>query len=301
MTLTITSPTTIPVKRVGLELWMNRVSEMTDKVQGDWGADNVHDLRVALRRCRTMADALSEVNPVPGWKKLKKVTRDLFQVLGELRDTQVAKQWVKKFGPAKDPVRGRMLRVLGKQEQEQRKKAEKALDQFDRKSWKKWSRKFPAKSEFFPLESVVFQRLALAELNEAVILYHRARKVRSGAAWHRLRIGLKAFRYILENFLPQRYAQWSKELKGMQDMLGEVHDLDVLRLRIRKQAAGLNPEAVANWMEEIEKARGTRLEEFRAKTANKDSSWVVWHKGLASGHNLKTVSPFELQRVYSAS
>jgi CHAD domain-containing protein len=301
VTLTVTLPTTIPVKRVGLELWMNRVAEMTDKVEDEWDAENVHDLRVALRRCRTMADALSEVNPGPGWKKLKKVTRDLFQALGELRDTQVAKQWVRKLGGAKDPVRRRLLRALGQREQEQRKKAEKALHQFDRKSWKKWSRKFPAKAEFFPVESVVFQRLALAQLNEGVNLYHQARKVRSGAAWHRLRIGLKEFRYILENFLPQRYAQWSEELKGMQDMLGEVHDLDVLRLRIRKQAAGLNPEIVAKWIEEIEKARKTRLEEFRAKTANKDSSWVVWHKGLEWGHNLKTVSPLELQRVYSAS
>ena len=301
MTFTVPLPTTIPVKRVGLELWMNRVAEMTDKVEDEWDAENVHDLRVALRRCRTMADALSEVNPGPGWKKLKKVTRDLFQVLGELRDTQVAKQWVRKLGTAKDPVRRRLLRVLGRQEQEQRKMAEKALHQFDRKSWKKWSRKFPVKAEFFPVESVVFQRLALAELNEAVNLYHRARKLRSGAAWHRLRIGLKGFRYILENFMPQRYAQWSQELKGIQDMLGEVHDLDVLRLRIRKQAAGLNPEIVAKWIEEIEKARKTRLEEFRAKTANKDSSWVVWHKGLEWGHNLKTVSPLELQRVYSAS
>jgi CHAD domain-containing protein len=280
---------------------MNRVSEIMDKVQDNWNPDNVHDLRVALRRCRTMADALSEVNPAPGWKKLKKVTRDLFHALGELSDTQVAKEWVKKFGTAKDPVRGRMLKVLGEQEQEQRKKAEKALHQFNQKNWKKWSRKFPAKAEFFPVESVVFQRLALAELNEAVNLYHRARKIRSGAAWHRLRIGLKGFRYILENFLPQRYAQWSAELKGMQDMLGEVHDLDVLRLRIRKQAMGLNPEIVGTWIEKIEKERKTRLEEFHAKTANKDSSWVVWHKGLQWGHNLKTVSPLELQRVYSAS
>jgi CHAD domain-containing protein len=248
-----------------------------------------------------MADAVSEVNPGPGWKKLKKVTRDLFQALGELRDTQVAKQWVRKFGTAKDPVRVRMLKVLSQQELGQKKKAEKALRQLDRKSWKKWSRKFPAKAEFFPLESVVFQRLALAQLNEAVNLYHQARKLRSGAAWHRLRIGLKGFRYILENFLPQRYAQWSKELKGMQDMLGEVHDLDVLRLQIRKQATGLSPEIVAKWMQEIEKERKIRLEEFREKTANKDSSWVVWHKGLEWGRNLKTVSPLELQRVYSAS
>ena len=234
-----------------------------------------------------MADALSEVNPAPCWKKLKRVTRDLFQTLGELRDTQVAKQWVRKLGAAKDPVRRRLLKVLGEQEQEQQREAQKALHQFDRKSWRKWSRKFPAKAEFFPLESVVFQRLALAQLNEAVNLYHQARKLRSGAAWHRLRIGLKEFRYILENFLPQRYAQWSKELKGMQDMLGEVHDLDVLRLRIRKQAAGLDSGIAANWVEEIDKQRKSRLEEFRAKTANKDSSWVVWHKEWNGGTTSK--------------
>lgn len=87
----------------------------------------------------------------------------------------------------------------------------------------------------------------------------------------------------------------------MQDMLGEVHDLDVLRLQIRKQATGLSPEIVAKWILEIEKERKIRLEEFREKTANKDSSWVVWHKGLEWGRNLKTVSPLELQRVYSAS
>src|ERR1700735_3747684 len=104
---------------------MIRVSEMMDKVQGDWNPDNVHDLRVALRRCRTMADALSEGNTVTGWQKVENVPRGLFQVLGELRDTQVTKQWVKKFGPAKDPVPGHMLRVLGKQEQEQRKRRRK--------------------------------------------------------------------------------------------------------------------------------------------------------------------------------
>ena len=44
-----------------------------------------------------------------------------------------------------------------------------------------------------------------------------------------------------------------------------------------------------------------RLEEFREKTTDKESSWVVWHRGLEWGHNLKTVSPPELQRAYSAS
>jgi CHAD domain-containing protein len=280
---------------------MNRVLEMADQVGDEWDSDVVHDLRVALRRCRTMADALSEVNPSPSWKKLKKSTRDLFQALGELRNTQVAKEWVKKLSAAKDPLRKRLLKALDEKEKEEQKIAEKALAQFDLKEWKKWSRKFPPKAAFFPVESVVFQRLALAKLNEAVELYQRAKKVRTGIAWHRVRIGLKSFRYILENFLPARYEHSSKELKRMQDILGEVHDLDVLRPLVRKQASGMNPKIKADWLAKLEKERKSRLEEFRTNTIDKESYWAFWHKGLEWGHNLKTVSPPELQRVYSAS
>jgi CHAD domain-containing protein len=301
VTLTVALPASILIKRTGLEVWMNRVLEMADRVSDEWDTDSVHDLRVALRRCRTMADALSEVNPTPSWKKLKKSTRDLFQALGQLRDTQVAEKWAKKLGAAKDAVREKVLEALGETEQKQQKAAEKALAQFDRKDWKKWARKFPPKAEYFPVESVVFQRLAFAKLNEAVELHQRARKVRSATAWHRLRIGLKEFRYILENFLPERYEHWSKELKRMQDILGEIHDLDVLRSLIRKQASGLDPKIVEKWMARIEKERKTRLEEFREKTTDKESFWVVWHRGLEWGHHLKTVSPPELQRAYSAS
>jgi CHAD domain-containing protein len=184
-----------------METWMNRVLELADAVQEGWKAKDVHDLRVALRRCRTMADALSEVNPDRGWRKLKKDSRELFRALGELRDTQVEQEWLKKLSAGDDPVRKHLLKTLAQAESKQQREAEKALDDFDRKSWRKWSQKLGDKAQFFPLESVVFQRLALTRLNEAAELFQRARKGRSRIAWHRLRIGLKGFRYTLENFM----------------------------------------------------------------------------------------------------
>jgi len=56
---------TEPPKRIGLDDWMSRVAELAPKVHDGWDADDIHDLRTAIRRCRTMAEGLSAVNPDP--------------------------------------------------------------------------------------------------------------------------------------------------------------------------------------------------------------------------------------------
>lgn len=281
MALTIQSPTRETARRSGLEFWMERVVERAGQVRRGWSAGDVHDLRVALRRCRTMADALGEVHPTPGWRKLKRTSRDLFHALGALRDTQVQRVWVKKLGPAGDPVRLHMLRLLAREETTHRKSAEQALERFDRKQWKKLMRKLAAKARFVPPESIVFQRLALTRLNAAAELYRQARRRKSIVAWHRLRIGLKRFRYVVENFLPQRHAAWAAHLKRAQDLLGDVHDMDVLRSRIRREASKLDPVAVARWMAKIESERTARLHEYLADAAGANSPWLAWRSGLS--------------------
>ena len=107
-------------KRIGLTVWMERVLLKAEEARQGWSANAVHDLRVALRRCRTMAEALGEVNPGPGWRKLKKSSRALFHNLGVLRDTQVKKEWVKKLGAPDDPIRKNLLRVLSSEERKHR-------------------------------------------------------------------------------------------------------------------------------------------------------------------------------------
>jgi CHAD domain-containing protein len=280
---------------------MERALEKAERVRRDWDAGEVHDLRVALRRCRTMAETLKEVNPDPGWRKVKKSSRKLFHTLGELRNAQVGREWIKKLGTPGDPVRKRMLRVFAAQEKKHQKIAEEALDGFDGKSWRRWSKKLDAKSHFFPIESVVYQRIALERLNEAVELHQKARKRSSPAAWHRVRIGIKAFRYVVENFLPQRYEVWAGDMKKLQDLLGEVHDLDVLRGDLRKESPKLDPTMAAEWIARIEAARKTRLDEFRAITANKESPWIVWRAGFNWGHVLKSATSPEEGRISYAS
>jgi len=294
----VTLPAEPSTKRIGLDVWMNRVLELAEEVQNGWKPREVHDLRVALRRCRTMADALSEVNPDHGWRGLKKASRELFRALGALRDTQVEQEWLKKLSAPGDPVRQQLLKVLAVSQKEHRVRARRALADFDRKDWRKSVQKLRGRAQFFPLESVVFQRLALTRLNEAAELYERARKGRSRIAWHRLRIGLKGFRYTLENFMPQRYQPWSGDLKCIQDLLGEVHDLDVLRAEIRRQRAKLHEADVLRWYQVIEEARKARQEKFRSVVAGKESLWLVWRAGFQGIHIVQSsaVSTQQLQK-----
>jgi len=56
----------------GIGYWMERVLAEREKVQADPSSDPVHDLRVALRRCRSMAETMSELDPEPAWKQMRK-------------------------------------------------------------------------------------------------------------------------------------------------------------------------------------------------------------------------------------
>ena len=84
---------------IGLRYWMLRVLEECEKVSKNFDPDPVHDLRVSLRRCRSLADGLMALDPDPAWKAMKKAGKRLFRRLGDLRDTQVMMEWVEKLEP----------------------------------------------------------------------------------------------------------------------------------------------------------------------------------------------------------
>jgi CHAD domain-containing protein len=282
---TAVSPIT-EVRGVGLEVWMRRVLDRVENARPNLDAEAVHGLRTALRRCRTMSEALSEVNPDSVWRKIKKSSRELFRALGALRDAQVEREWVKKLAPPRDPLRSRFLRLLSRREKEQLAVARKALDDFDLKDWKKLARKVERKAGLFPVESVVFQRLALAKLEEFAELLGRARKSRGGPSWHRARMGLKHFRYIAENFVPRKFALVSTGVKQLQDLLGAAQDLYVLRADLARHAAEMDPESVARWIASIQVERKARLGEAAAKVTGSGSLLAAWRAAFQWPHPL---------------
>ncbi|MGA9392741.1 MAG: CHAD domain-containing protein, partial [Candidatus Sulfotelmatobacter sp.] len=287
----------------------------------DFGADPVHDLRVSLRRCRSLADGIMALDPAPDWKAMKKAGKRLFQRLGNLRDVHVMMEWVEKLeairsqkdggdssalpaqqnseripdpsalhSSSSDPAAQKLLEILRHREHEQQHEAQSALEEFDRKQWRHWSQSLPARAARIRPGSPLFKHLALERWTEARELQTHALRNRSQVAFHSLRIGIKRFRYIVENFLPIEHKAWSNDLKEIQDLLGEVHDLDVLWSTAIACKVFSDVDSRKRWREIILSERSRRIDRYRAKMVGKDSLWQVWRSVLPQGKQIQVLA-----------
>src|SRR5882757_3156052 len=294
---------TIPGSRVeqrGLAYWMERVLEELDEVRTAPEADAVHDLRVALRRCRSLAAVMEEVDPDPRWPEMRKIGRKLFRQLGELRDTQVLEEWVEKLGGENDVVRGRLLAQLKKNGAVEREAALRAAGKFDVKAWKSHERVLGHRARVVAPNSLAAKSLALERFLAARELHMRALRTEKAEPWHALRIGVKRFRYTVEGLLPELYESWGEDLKRVQDLLGEVHDLDVLAKTILRVAGDEPEEARAGWEERIAAERERRLEEYRELSMGERRVWQEWKLGLPQGEQLEPAAMARLQATARA-
>ncbi len=275
---------------IGLPYWMERVLEEVDGARRNLTVDRVHDLRVALRRCRSMAEGFMGIDPDKTWKSLQREGRQLFRRLGQLRDLQVLGMWIHSLGDPVDPVSLAMLAHMGQQEQGLERAAADALLAFNDTKWRRWISKLGVRARNLPVGGAVFQLSALQAWIEARNLHVQAMRNRSDAAYHRLRIGIKKFRYTVENFLPLLHAEWGRDLKDLQDGIGEAHDLCVFwqtALRIR---AFPDRESRERWRDLIAKEKARRLECYRVKMVGKGTLWETWRQKLPPQTRLHALS-----------
>jgi hypothetical protein len=138
--------------------------------------------------------------------------------------------------------------------------------------------------------SAVFKHLALERWTAARELHARAVRNRSQVAFHTLRIGIKRFRYIVENFLPEEHKAWSNDLKHMQDLLGEVHDLDVLWATALSCNVFPDEASRKTWHSRVVEERTNRIEEYRQRMIGPDSLWNIWRAGLPQGKEIREIA-----------
>src|SRR6266705_2353803 len=284
----------------GLSFWMDRVLKELENFRASSNPDVVHDLRVAIRRCRSVAAVMEEVDPDPAWPAMRKVARKLFRGLGALRDAQVMNEWVKKLAPESDPVRAHLQAAFESNEPKLRENALRLAAKFDEKAWRRIERTLRQRSRFVPVGSLEAQCLALERFESAKELHAKALRTEKPKPWHALRIGLKRFRYTVESLLPEQYAAWSDNLKRVQDLLGEIHDLDVLADTVKKSDVVETEDSLKLWHEFIARERRERIETYRRLTLGKTSLWNIWRSGLPTNGRIEAAALARLRATARA-
>lgn len=281
--------------RFGIAYWIERMLEKLDETRRDLAPEPVHDLRVAMRRCRSMAEGLLSVDPDRNWKAMRKAGKAMFSRLGELRDSQVMLEWVQRLGDPDDKTTGVLLALFRTREQALKTETANALENFDSKQWKSWAKILSGRAARVPLGSPVFQYLALESWEKAHALHRKALRNRSKVAFHELRIGLKKLRYIVENFLPDHHQQWGDDLKELQDLLGDVHDLDVLWSTALKSGVFAAPETRTRWYLRIAEERQRRIDKYHDKMVGPGSLWQFWRTALPRDEQLENAVLIKLK------
>ncbi len=264
-----------------LQSWMERAAELHEVLLREgFGVEAVHDFRTALRRCRSMFATLRTLVGGSGWKRAGRLARVVFRALSDLRDTQVQLGWARRLAREGAFAHG-LLTLLAEREARGAREAMVALRGFDVAAWRALSVELPEHVATSRLDEGALVAEAEARLGEVVALHEVAMASGEPEALHAVRIGVKKLRYVVENFFPASSGELLCELKRVQDVLGEIHDLDVLAATVRDAAnveGGLDKVACARWVSLIGRRREARRGRYVAWSTHRSTGWG-WCRG----------------------
>ncbi|HEX4541809.1 MAG TPA: hypothetical protein VH114_01485, partial [Candidatus Acidoferrum sp.] len=107
-------------------------------------------------------------------------------------------------------------------------------------------------------------------------------------------------RYTVESLLPDQYAAWSDNLKRLQDMLGEIHDLNVLSEIVNKSDFVETEDSLRLWHEVVARERHQRIETYRQLTLGRTSIWNTWRAGLPTNGRIQAAAHARLRSTARA-
>ena len=212
------------------------------KVAAAFGEDDVHDLRVASRRLREGLALFAPCLPAKKSAALNKRIKKVTGMLGDLRNTDEASLFFAALTPeetaqSRDEVE-ELLATLRDERKRAHKKLKKDLASLDPEPLQAEFAALAREANLFGNGSVdpfmaiaLFAGQAIGERAQAVAeLLPRAVRPEESEAQHRLRIAVKRLRYRLEIIAPllkRDYEELHGALKGYQEVLGKLHDIDV--------------------------------------------------------------------------
>jgi CHAD domain-containing protein len=205
---------------------------------------SLHQARVATRRLRA---ALPLVAPGRKTEKLARSVRKLTQGLGPVRELDVALLILDEFEDSADvprPAIQRLRAAIGEERRQLHAALQPLLEGFDLGKFRKRAVSAARKQEGETSKGVRDPKRAAKARNRARQRAERLTLTIENAAGlylpdrlHAVRIAVKKLRYTLEleeSFTASRATARLRTLKNAQDLLGRMHDLEVLITRTRR-------------------------------------------------------------------
>src|SRR4029077_15237131 len=122
---------------------------------------------VSLRRCRSVAAAVEEIDPHPDWQEMRSCARKLFRSMGELRDAQILEGWLQELQPEEDALKNALRDSLKQTQESATIKVQHSAGKFAEKRWNELARSLHARLRMIPADGTAARCLALERLEEA--------------------------------------------------------------------------------------------------------------------------------------
>ncbi|MEQ1909079.1 MAG: CHAD domain-containing protein, partial [Vicinamibacterales bacterium] len=135
---------------------------------------------------------------------------------------------------------------------------------------------------------------AVSRLHESAVL------TATPTAWHELRVAVKRFRYGIETVFPARLRAWENGLRHVQDLLGEIHDLDLLDALLEKGSRAPVDQA-ASLRSALTVARRRRIDEYCEQTVGAAGLLETWRHGLPRGSRVASAVAARLKATAHAA
>jgi CHAD domain-containing protein len=201
--------------------------------------DSVHEARTAARRLRALLHGYRRQLSSSSARRYRNALKRLTRELGTLRDADVAQQNVAALAKnAQGRHRDALIALSSGFDQRRHRLANKLQAQMARSAWSADVRNLKAAAADAAL--IRPDSLPIATVTKSLLAHRRRRMrsrlrraTRSKRALHRLRIKVKRLRYFLEEgtniAAGLARARELQLLKDLQDCLGQIHDLVVLK------------------------------------------------------------------------
>ena len=231
-------PTVGPFLRKRLESLDHRVGDGADRlVSSPSDDDAVHDLRVALRRLRTV---LEVGRPVLGGyfvDEVRRAFRDVHRATGALRDEEVVLKVAKGLSVT-HPDMDRWLVARTRREQRLRRGLMRRVTAGEIGIGRRMLAALLA-FRVKPSRDVPLAKFGRRAVETALRGVHRRRDAQPDdpEALHQLRIAYKRLRYTVETFadtLPPDLGVLAQPAANFQGRLGDIHDVDMVTSCVRR-------------------------------------------------------------------